>query len=237
MAHPHHHAVTLLAALVGVSMIPTAVRAARPMATDDAGVLDAQTCELEAFSARWGAPGRPSLQVTGLQSSYGVGWDSQLALAWASVGPTGQASHTLALTGKTRLNDATETETAFALAWGLGAHQSHEHSLRHELSYLTAVMTQPLTPDLNLHTNVSWARFRPTQQNSLAWSVGLEHRWQERLDLTADSFANSQDHALWLQLGLRFAAVPDRLYLDSSWGRQTGGSASNTFNVGMRLAF
>jgi hypothetical protein len=67
------------ATLIGVGLTATA-HAARPLSTDDTGVLDKGNCEAEAVLARDEAEG-VTVRGQGLQLGCGVGGRTQLALA------------------------------------------------------------------------------------------------------------------------------------------------------------
>lgn len=43
--------------------------------------------------------------------------------------------------------------------------------------------------------------------------------------------------APWLDVAARWTVVPDRLYIDASWGRQTDSTRSRQFTLGTRIAF
>ena len=225
---------TVIAALVGHASWCVA---GRPMATEDAGVLASGDCELETYTGHNSTRHLPSGSTASLQLGCGVGAGTQAALAFASFGSHQDPGHALTLAGKTQLNSPDDKQTAYTLAWGLVGLQGHDQSLRHDVTYLTAVATHPLTDDLNLHANLGWQRQKSLQKTIWTWSVGLEQAVTERVDLTGETYASNCDHAAWLQVGLRFAAVPDKLYLDTSLARQTGASHSSVVTAGLRLAF
>jgi len=60
---------------------PLLCQAGRPLQTEDAGILEAKTCEVERVKGRERTTGAPSKRETALQLGYGVGANSQLALA------------------------------------------------------------------------------------------------------------------------------------------------------------
>jgi hypothetical protein len=211
--------------------------AGRPMATEDAEVIDDGDCELESFGGRFGARGEPASRIGSAQVGCGIGGGSQVALAVARSGPKGAPIRALALGGKTRLWHSQVSQTSWALAWGLTAERGDGHGLRQESSYLTAVVTRPLNDELNLHANLGWSHARSSRQSTLGWSIGLEQAVSDRLDLTLESFGSDREHAPWLQTGLRWAVAPDKFYVDTSLGRQTGASGASAFTIGLRLAF
>ncbi len=77
--------------VMACAALPLAAQAGRPLATEDAGVLDAGSCEFEAFAATERATASPVLRSHAFQVGCGVGARTQLALGFrgALLGWTG----------------------------------------------------------------------------------------------------------------------------------------------------
>ncbi|TDM09294.1 MAG: hypothetical protein C4K60_08365 [Ideonella sp. MAG2] len=224
-----------LAAVTGLSC--ASALAGRPMATEDAGVLDAGACELESFAGRSRPAGGPSSQVLSMQLGCGVGANSQLALAAARSNSDGESTRTLTLLGKTALNpDADDDAPSYALAWALGA-DSAQGGMRHEGTALNAVMSWPLHDKVTLHANIGWSHSASAKQSTTGWAVGVEHNFVNALDMTAETYGNDRESAPWVQVGLRWAVRPNQLYVDTNYGVQVGGDRQRSISVGLRWAF
>jgi hypothetical protein len=52
----------------------------------------------------------------------------------------------------------------------------------------------------------------------------------------AEVFGDDRSEA-WVQVAARWAVMPKRHYLDTSWGVQTGGARSKQVTVGLKIAF
>lgn len=211
--------------------------AGRPMATEDAGVLEAGDCELESFVGASRPQGGPTERALSLQAGCGLGAQSQMALALARSSAEGDAVRSLTLLGKTALNpNAEDTAPKLSLAWALSA-DSARGSMKHEASALNAVMSWPLHDKVSLHVNVGWSHSASEKQQTTHWASGVEHHVRDDLDLTAETFGNDREASPWVQVGLRWAVKPEKFYIDTSYGVQTGGERSKAVTLGLRWAF
>ena len=104
----------LVVALLGAA---SAAQAARPLQTDDAGVLDRGDCEVEGATQRFSAAGAAE-RTAALQFGCGVGAATQLALAVTRSRAAGVSGSGVVLSGKTAIGSA---EPALALAWSVSA--------------------------------------------------------------------------------------------------------------------
>ncbi len=222
----------VMSALVGLA------HAGRPLATEDAAVIDKGSCELESFLAQSRGSGLPSASGFSVQYGCGVGFSSQLALATARFSAAGQADRTVTLGGKTGLNTPAKDGPAWALAWGLVGHKANGGHFKHETTYVNGVLTQPLAGELKLHANLGWSRGQSTQQNTVGWQLALEQGLGGGIEVMGELFANQRDHSPWLQFGLRWAALPDKLFVDTSYGWQTDKATKpRLFTLGLKAVF
>ena len=161
---------TLLVALC----IATTSHAGRPLVTEDAGVLEKGSCELETYARRLTERAAPSSNGFSLQYGCGVGMRTQVALAATMDRADGATVRGLAFGGKTSISDGGEADPSWTLAWGLTAEKSPGASLGHETTWLNGVFSMPLGKDLKLHANLGWTRAHSTHQSTTGWAVALE---------------------------------------------------------------
>lgn len=228
------HALTaaLLAGLAG------ACHAGRPLVTEDAGVLDPGECELESYLGRSHEPAAPDTTLGSAQIGCGALEGTQLALLHQRSRSDAARTRSWTLAGKTRLVDGGDDAPSWTLAWGLGQHDDGSGAgLRTDQASLNGVVSWPLAKDLHLHGNLGWSHSRVAHQSRTSWAVALEHATTDSLDLMGELFDDDRSRAPWLQLGLRWAVVPERLWLDASQGWQGGGTRARAFTLGLRLAF
>lgn len=216
---------------------PTASQAGRPLVTEDAGVLEPGSCELETYARRITERAAPSSNGFSLQYGCGVGLRTQVAMATTMDRADGATVRGLVFGGKTSISDGGEADPSWTLAWGLAAEKLPGASLSHESTWLNGVLSMPLGKDLKLHANLGWTRAQSTHQSTTGWAVALERSTTSGVDVMGEAFASDRDRAPWLQVGLRWAAVPEKVFIDGSWGFQTVSSRPRMLTVGLKAAF
>lgn len=217
------------------------VLAGRPLQTDDAGLLDRGDCELEGVASRRLADDERSTAV-GLQVGCGIGWQSQLALAGASDRAAGLRSAGASLGGKHGLWQADATQgdgAAWALSWQIAAVRPAGDSWRREASEVRLITSRPLNDALTLHANLAHLRSSADGIRSTAWGLALEHaplNVVPGLAPMAELVGDDRDPAGW-NLGLRYAAIADKLFFDASYGRRFSRAPASLLTAGFKFAF
>jgi len=226
------------AVMVAMLSLPPPAGAARPLQTDDAGVLDRADCELEGSGLRQRADAERSSQA-GLQLACGMGWKTQLAVAAASARNVGVLSSGLALLGKHRLWEAQGGGEALALSWQLAEARTPGGTWHHEGSELRLIGTRALSDELTLHANMGHAHNVEDRMHSTTWGIALEHAPLHALPGLApmfEVFGDDRD-TTWGSLGLRYAAIADRLSVDASYSRPLKGGSRSLLTVGFKFSF
>jgi hypothetical protein len=223
--------------LCGLLSLSLPAHAGRPLATDDAGTLEPGDCELESYAGHGRANDAPSSQRLSAQLGCGALKGTQVALAAVRDRSDGQQVQTLNLTGKTRLHQAADDGPSFALAYGLSWQRTTGSALRHECGLLNGIMSWPVSDDLTLHANLGWSHNQSVRADTTNWSVAIEHGVGHGIDLMAEILDDDRSHQPWLQTGMRWAAVPDKLFLDASLGAQSGSRHARAVTLGLRYAF
>ncbi len=227
----------IAAALVAACLQPA--WAARPLATDDTGVISAGDCEVEASRTRTRV-GADRVGETGAALACGLGIGAQLGLAHAQArGPEGR-SRGLALAGKAGLwagagDDASSLAVSAAVGWGRGPGQGYQR----ESSEVRLLATWPLRHAF-IHVNLGHARSHNGGANATTWGLALEHRpallaglgWAPLAEIYGDDRGDR-----WLNVGLRASVWRDRLFLDLAHARQQVLDKARVWNAGLRIAF
>jgi hypothetical protein len=227
--------ITALAA----GLLPQAAHAGRPLQTEDAGVLDRADCEVEGFTARASAFGA-SVRENALQLGCGVGASTQLAVTVAHAKEAGISARGFELNGKTRLwqgaaakdGEPPELALAYALGWG----RVSGDKTRHAATDLNLAYSRPLDAALTAHANLGHARDELANSRATTWGLALEHAGFGAVAPMAEFFGDDRD-APWWNLGLRVTAMPDRLFIDASYGRQITSGKPTLWSVGFKAAF
>lgn len=219
-------------------MAPQLCRAGRPLATDDAGVVEAGKCEFETYQSRLTGDAASADQRATLRSgqfSCGVTADTQLAVAVAHVSASAGAVY--GVLGKTALASLSSQHMHIAIAYAVaGAPQPQRGHLRYAGSDVRAVLTVPHEQWL-FHANLGWARAQAPRLDRLVWNLAAERSAAlGPVDLMAEVFGDNHS-APWTQLAARWTLLPGRLSVDGAWGRQAQRNHATQASVGLRFTF
>jgi len=212
--------------------------AGRPLQTEDAGVLEPGACEIEGVFERVSVGGA-SASGRGLGAACGVGLRSQLGGggSWWKAG--GERGRSAGIGGKTLLwAGAGDGAPAVTLAWGVDADRVDGHWRRsgHFANAVASIGAGPGT----LHANLGHAREREPRRSLTTWNLAWEHDGLAIGGLTlapmAEVFGDDRGDRFW-NLAARLTLIPDRLFVDLSWGRQFNADKARLLTAGFKLAF
>lgn len=220
------------AGMIGVLALCTAqAHAGRPLVTEDADVLAPQACEWESMLARTKVGSDASISTGATQVGCGVGWNSQVAVAYGK----GNGLQLLGVGGKTALITRQDDAAGLTLAWGLIGAKPEGASLRHDVSYLNLVLTKALGHELTGHANLGWTRSRLAGHSASTWNLAIEWAQRPGLDWMAEVYGDNRTKH-WLGLGVRYAPS-DRWSLNASVAQQRETPKVRLFTVGAKLSF
>ncbi len=201
-------------ALTALSLAPLA-HAARPFLTDDAGVLEAKSCELEPvlMQARTDyrfAPFQGSFRSRGqlIQGACGVGYSTQLGLGFSRTQSEGSSSRETQLSGKTSLIDGGEERPSLTLGYSaLFAPRDGGGSQRYDSANLGLIATVPLGKLGFVHGNAVYVMTQsPPGQKSTTWALAWEVPVVEGFDVGVERYSNDRSDDPWWGLGVRWTA-------------------------------
>lgn len=224
-----------LAFLLLAALAAPAAQAGRPLATEDADVLERGDCEWESFAARVRIDGSPSERGWTTQVGCGIGYGTQAALAYGRARSDGATAEVLLLGGKTRLVPRGAAATGWTLAWGLGGAKEEDSSFEHEATFLNLVATREIAEGVTGHANLGWLRSESADANSTTWNLALEKSVGAGVDLMGEVYGDDRSEA-WLGLGVRWS-VSERFSLNGSWARQGGSDGARLWTLGFKLGF
>jgi hypothetical protein len=225
---------TLLAATLS-ALVPA--HAGRPLQTEDAAVLDRGACEFEASHLRLSFGGT-SARETGVGLGCGTGWNSQLGAGLARASASGEKATGFGLGGKTGLWQAVgDAPAELSLAWGLDWERSDGSGWQSGSRFATLVGSLPAGPG-SVHVNLG--HVSADGAGSTVWNLAWEHG---DLDIgglplapMAEVFGDDRGD-LWANLALRATLVPERVFIDASWGRQLVSDKARLLTVGFKFSF
>jgi hypothetical protein len=210
-------------------------QAGRPLATEDAGVLDRTDCEWESFAARGTERDSGAVNTLSTQVGCGIGVGTQVALALQRESADGQRANALALGGKTALIERKEGRPALTLAWSAAAVKLPGETMKHERTALNLVLSHELAKTLTGHANLGWVRSQSARRTARTWNLAAEVAMGNGVDVMAEVYGEQHDKP-WFGAGVRFAAT-DKLNIDASYSLQSGAAKAKLLTVGAKLAF
>lgn len=227
----------MVTALCALSLSLSAF-AGRPLQTEDAGVLERGACELEGVHHRLRVQGETATD-NGLTANCGIGFASQLGLglAWARAG--GERSRSGGIGGKSGLwTGDGDSAPALTLAWGLGAEREDGRWRRgdHFAKLVASAGAGPGT----VHLNLGHVREREARRAVTTWNLAWEHEGYPigglRLAPMGEVFGDDRGDRWW-NLAARLTLVPERVFVDVSYGRQTNAGKARLVTAGFKLTF
>lgn len=211
-------------------------QAGRPFATEDAGVLAQKECEWESFAARAKARGESSATAWSTQVGCGVGFKTQLALAFARSKFESERANAWALSGKTGLIDGGEDGTSVTLAYGaVSAKGPGDGSYRLNTTAINLALTRPLPADWTVHANVGWSRDRPNKLDSTTWALAAEWAATEQWSVGAETYGDDRNKP-WLGVGVRWT-LSKAWSLNASYAVNRETPRTSAGSVGFKFAF
>jgi hypothetical protein len=231
---------SLMSAVIVALHWSGSAQAARPLDTDDAGVITARSCELEGARVASRALGVKATE-SGAALACGIGWGTQVGLGFSSARQSGLASSRgAALLAKTTVwsgggDNAPALSLGGALVWGKpsgGKWASDNREIR-------LLGTLPWN-SLIFHANIGHSRSPSAATRATLWGLAVE---LEPLPLASLGVAPlfeiyGDDHRdRWINAGLRITVLPEQLFLDISAARQQVGDKARASNAGFKLAF
>jgi hypothetical protein len=217
---------------------PLTAAAGRPLAAEDAGVLEPGQCELEWSQARQRGADSPSTREHGLAAGCGwaAGFQASLALARSHEATSpplrGQAVDIGLKLGAWPLPGRGVWALALATGW------AREPGLawRHTHSGITLAGSPELSAGWTAHLNLGHHHDVQARQGSTTWALALEHEGLGAVAPMAEVVGDDRSAPAW-NLGLRWTVLPARLWLDAAYGRQIRPERPVAWSVGAKLAF
>ncbi len=209
------------------------VRAARPLITDDARIVDSKACQLETWMRR----NRGSTEYWALPACNFTG-DLELTFGGGRTAEFGETTTSdVQLQGK-RLFKRLEPD-----GWGVGmvignlrrpAEMPHRDVAGNLYGYIPASVS--FNRDrLVVHANLGMARPDNSPRHRPTWGVGAEVSITDAVYFIPEVFSQGPGRPQF-QAGIRYWLVPDRVQLDATYGDRLGRTTDGRwFSLGLRL--
>lgn len=222
-------AAVLVAALASCS----SAWAGRPLVTEDAGVLARGECEWESFAGR---QSRPKVTLVATQAGCGAGGNTQLAVGAAHGGPSQDRSTSMLVSGKTAFSASDEAAPQLAMAYSLFGGREPGDTLNYTGAEIKGVATLAHA-GWRWHANAGLLLSHQEREQRVIWAMAAERPAAiGALDLMGEIHGDDRSRP-WVQVAVRWSALPGRLFLDASYGIHTNSRRARLATVGMKLAF
>jgi hypothetical protein len=224
-----------LGVAVCVTLTSSATWAGRPFTTEDAGVIDARNCELEAFGSHARAQSDPSERGAWAEVGCGIGFGTQLAFGMGRFSSADGSRSAAAASGKTALRVLSEDSFGMALAYTVDGSRTPGEPLRHTGSSASVIVSVPCGRTM-FHANLGLTRNHVEGRNAEVYAFAVERLGEQGADVGVEVFGQSGEPA-WVGAGARYAIEAEKLWVDSSLAMQSGGSHARQVTVGLKYAF
>lgn len=205
MAAPMHK-LFALTLLVGGFDAPHDAFAARPMAVDDASILDAKSCQLESWRAHGGGQSE-----SWAMPACNFGGDWEMALGRARIGADGAT----VVQGKTVFRPLATDD------WGVGLVLARQSGAGATWSANVPLSVSLAGDRLVLHANAGLQRDTVEKSSAATWGLGADIAFGARSGLTIETLGQQRGRPL-RQIGIRHSLLPDRLQIDGTYGKRGG---------------
>ncbi len=209
--------------------------AGRPLLTDDAGVAELGTCQVESWSERQG-PTRAwvTAPACGVAAGVELGADYTLPRPRDSV----RAKAGLALKW---VPEAWKVESAMGeVNWGLKLSAAWQQPAgapwQASGNSLMGLISWKTSESVSVHSNIGWARDRSSGQSAALFNAAVVWTPLERLLLVAEVQSNSKRDVFGgtvLGLGARWWLLKDSLGLDLTSSRESVAGAKAVWTLGL----
>jgi len=219
--------------LISLAMATASAFAARPLNTDDANVVDPQSCQDESWVKksktsieRWTVPGCNFFGDT--EVSLGANFQSDTGL------PSSQFH---LMQAKKRWKVLEPGDWGISSTLGTLQHAGHTLSERVNDVYLNIPVTWSIGQDRFAHLNVGWVKHQAQGYGAKTWGLALEQPFNSQVIGILETYGEEKQNTKY-QVGLRFWVVPQRVQLDTTLGNVWGSSSNSGqrwVSVGLRL--
>lgn len=210
-------------------------RAARPMITDDARIVDPKACQVES----WVRTNAASREFWALPACNPTG-DAELTFGGARTRVDGEgiATSDIQMQAKTIFRPLETNGWGWGLAVGAVRHPNGEPPADRFPGdvYAYAPISTSFADDVVVtHVNLGASRRKADGRSFFNWGLAAETAMHERVYLVTEAFGQQKGKP-FVQLGLRIWLVPNRVQVDTTYGNRLGTTGEGRwYSIGLRL--
>jgi hypothetical protein len=206
-------------------------KAARPMLTDDARIVDPKACQLESWV-------RNSKDVTEYWAlpACNVSENLEVTIGGGLEGEHGHSSFANELYQlKSIIQPIAMNQTGFAIVLGNGRDPKRTMNRAIQDWYLNVPISYPYNDRLVIHTNLGVTHLTDEHKEKMNWGLSSEYNYNERIDLISEVF-NQSSNSTYFQFGLRYWLIKNRAQIDTTYMNSFNRIGEDqSFSVGLRL--
>jgi len=205
--------------------------AAGPFVVEDAGVVEAQACQIEAWT-RWPREGHENYVVPACNP-----WGNlEIQFGGARLRSSDADADVALLQLKSVLRDPDSDGWSLALVGGIANVRNRDGGGRFTDGYVTLAATLPVVADeLSLNLNAGVLRVGAERKVTGTWGISADWTPTERLRFTGEAFRLAQPRPFF-QAGGFLVIVPERVEIVALYGNGYGGGGTGRwFSVGLQL--
>jgi hypothetical protein len=224
------HNALLIAA--GLALPLASASAARPMIVDDARIVDAKSCQLEAW-VRTNPDSRENWAIPACNFTGNL----EVAVGGARLrDDDGTRDSVRIVQGKTIFRKLETNDWGLGLSVGAVRHPHEDGAGRATDPYVNLLNSHSFRDDrLVVHANLGLLREQEFRRNRVTGGVGAEFAMTQRAYLVAETFKQTAGRPEY-QLGVRYWIIPNRVQVDTTYGHRFGHpEGGRWFSVGLRL--
>ncbi len=205
--------------------------AARPMITDDARIIDPQSCQLES----WGKVSKNTEEYWALPACNPFGF-FELTLGGSKFqGLDASGSSDRLIQAKTIFRELKTNDWSIGLALGRSEHLFKSDGHKHDL-YGYVPVTWSFDDDQKfLHLNLGALKNQTDSVTKKTWGLGMEYEIASRTYLIAETYGVEGVKPSY-QAGVRHWLLPNKFQVDVTTGSKSQYTSDNRwFSIGIRL--
>ena len=205
--------------------------AARPMITDDARIIDPQSCQLES----WGKVSKNTEEYWALPACNPLGF-FELTLGGSKFqGIDASGSSDRVIQAKTVFRELKPNDWSIGLALGRSEHLFKVDGHKHDLYGYVPVTWSFDNDQKFLHLNLGAVKNKTDSVTKKTWGLGMEYEIASLTYLIAETYGVESVKPSY-QAGVRHWLLPNKFQVDVTTGSKSQyTSDSRWFSIGIRL--
>ena len=207
---------------------PTSSWAGRPLFTDDAGLTEAHSCQIET----WWQESENTHEWWSLPACNPFGnFELTTGVNSLKVDSSNRVKNYL-VQGKTLLRPLEIGNYGIGVAFGITRPDEGNGGTNYAYIPVSIMSNTGLTV---AHFNLGLLRDRALKDNRITWGLGVEHAWTARISTFGEVFGDNTTNPTF-HVGSSFGLIPNLIQLDLTYGHSIESvSSGNFYSIGINV--